>query len=218
MSLKKYRQDILRAMGNILLHKALNILCSTLKLNIRNSRCLDEFLEGKKNFVLAFWHGSMLVPWYVNRNKGFSALVSQSKDGAMLFNVLSSWNYKVIRGSSHRGGREALHALIDLAKNHSPIAITPDGPKGPYHKLKPGAVIVAKKSGVPLVLLGIGYSRPRRLKSWDRFEIPRLFSRVNLVYSDPVYIDGNLSFEETQRIIENCELKLNQLQKEAGNF
>jgi hypothetical protein len=108
--------------------------------------------------------------------------------------------------------------MVDYAKNKCSIAITPDGPKGPIHKLKPGAVITAKKSNVPLVLMGIGVSRKKILKSWDKFEIPKLFSKVKVVYSDAIYIDSSLSFEDTSKIIDECEIKLAQLQDEAEIF
>lgn len=218
MSIKKIRQDLLRFLGNLLLYNAVAALCSTLKINIQNGKCVDDLIRQKKNFVLAFWHGSMLIPWYFLKNKDFAALVSRSKDGALLVKILEKWNYKIIRGSSNKGGSVALGILIDYAKNDSSIAITPDGPKGPYHKLKPGAVVIAKKAGIPLVLLGAGYQKKRELKSWDKFEIPKFFSRVNLVFSEPVMIDKDLSFEETAKIIEQCEIKLNQIQQEAGKF
>lgn len=218
MSIKKYRQDLLRALGNIALYNAVTLLCRTLKISFQNQGCIEGLVKENRNFVLAFWHGTMLIPWYIHRNRDFVALVSRSKDGTMLFKILNKWNYEVVRGSSHTGGSVALGIMVDHAKNSKSIAITPDGPKGPYHTLKPGAVIAAKKAGIPLVLLGVGYDKKRSLSSWDKFEIPKFFSRVNLVYSEPIYIDKDLSFEETSGIIEKCQMKLNQLQEEANNF
>ncbi len=177
---------------------------------------IDELEKQNKNFVLAFWHGSMLLPWYVNRGKKMIALISKSKDGDLLSKVLRNWGYGVIRGSSTTGGDVALGIMIDYAKNKNSITITPDGPKGPRHKLKAGAVITAKKSGLPLILAGVGIKQKRLLNSWDKFEVPKLFTRVNLVYSDPVYINNDLSYEETSKVIRECEIKLNQLQEEAA--
>ncbi|MCK7527393.1 MAG: DUF374 domain-containing protein [Ignavibacteriales bacterium] len=84
--------------------------------------------------------------------------------------ILKRWNYNVIRGSSSVGGDVALSIMVDYAKNNNSIAITPDGPRGPAFKLKAGAVITAKKSGLPLVLMGIGYKNKKKLGSWTHFK------------------------------------------------
>ena len=108
--------------------------------------------------------------------------------------------------------------MIDFAKNGHSIAITPDGPKGPPRKLKAGAVVSAKKAGLPLILAGIGFKNKRLLKSWDSFQVPKFFTRANVIYSDPLYINENLGREETSKVIEECEKKLNELQSEAERF
>src|SRR3989304_5887880 len=108
--------------------------------------------------------------------------------------------------------------MIDFAKNKNSIAITPDGPRGPAKKLKAGAVVTAKKSGLPLVLIGVGYRNKRILRNWDNFQIPAFFSKANAVYSQPVYIDKNLDYNGTSEMINICEAKLNELQAEAERF
>ena len=218
MNLKKFWQYILRFLGNYFLYSGISLLLKSLRMNYRNKEHFDELLGSKKNFVLAFWHGSMLVPWYINRRRNFSALVSRSKDGTLLEKILCKWNYEVIRGSSNDGGSEALNILLEMAVSGRPVAITPDGPKGPRHKLKAGAVVVARKAGIPLILLGVGFKEKRHLKSWDHFEVPKFFTSVNLVFSDPICIDSTLSYDETSELIKTCEGKLNELQKEAGRF
>ncbi len=215
---KDLRREVLRFFGNHLLVVLVGVLCKTLKFKFINSDVIKKLDAEKKNFVLAFWHGTMIIPWYIHRNKKFVALTSKSKDGDMLANLLKHWNYVVVRGSSSKGGNIALGIMVDYAKNKCSIAITPDGPKGPIHRLKPGAVITAKKSNVPLVLMGIGVSNKKILKSWDKFEIPKLFSKVKIVYSDAIYIDSNLSFEDTSKKIDECEFILTQLQDEAETF
>ncbi|RJP72437.1 MAG: DUF374 domain-containing protein [Ignavibacteriales bacterium] len=218
MSFRKFRQDALRVIGNYVLFGLASLLCRSLKINIKNGKAVEQFFEEKKRIVLAFWHGTMLIPWFVHRDKNFAALVSKSKDGGLLERVLKPLNYKVVRGSSHTGGSVALGVLVDLARHERSVAITPDGPRGPVHKLKAGAVVAAKRANVPLVLLGVGYQKKRELSSWDKFQVPKFFSRINLIYSDPIVIDQDLSYEETTKLIETCENKLNELQREAEIF
>jgi lysophospholipid acyltransferase (LPLAT)-like uncharacterized protein len=218
MALKQFKQSVLRLIGNFTLNFGVNALCKTLRVSFVNKRVIDELEAQSKNYILAFWHGTMILPWYLNRNKKFAALISKSKDGELLGRLLRQWNYNVIRGSSSSGGDVALGIMIDFAKNKSSIAITPDGPRGPEFKLKAGAVIAAKKSGLPLVLLGIGYKNKRVLKNWDHFQIPYFFSRANAVFSDLIYVDSKLSYDETSKVIENCETQLSRLQTEAEKF
>ena len=218
MKARKLRQDLLRLFGQYLISIAANVLCKTLRVTVTNSEVLEQLKKENKNFIVAFWHGTMLLPWYLNRNKNVAALTSKSKDGDLLARLLKSWNYKVIRGSSSSGGDIALGIMIDYAKNKNSIAITPDGPRGPAKKLKAGAVVTAKKSGLPLVLLGVGYQKKRVLNNWDSFQVPSFFSKANIFYSEPVYVDKNLDYDRTSEMISMCEAKLNELQVKAERF
>jgi lysophospholipid acyltransferase (LPLAT)-like uncharacterized protein len=194
-----------------------NVLCKTLRITEKNRSVINELEKANKNYVLAFWHGSMLLPWYVHRGKKMIALISKSKDGDLLARVLKNWKYGVIRGSSSTGGDVALGIMVDYGKNKHSITITPDGPRGPRHKLKAGAVIAAKKSGLPLILTGVGIQNKRSLNSWDSFSIPKLLTKATLIYSDPIYISKDSTYEETSKIIDDCEIKMNTLQEEAEN-
>jgi lysophospholipid acyltransferase (LPLAT)-like uncharacterized protein len=218
MNTKKVKQDTLRFLGTYLIKHSLDALCKSLRVTYKNKKVVDELKKKKQNYVLAFWHSTMIVSWYLHRNEGFAALTSKSKDGDLLAKQLKHWKYKVVRGSSSKGGDVALEIMIDHAKNNYSIALTPDGPRGPVNKFKAGAVITSKKSGVPLVLMGIGLKTKSRLNSWDKFQIPNPLSRVNVMYSDPIYVDKKLSYDETSKVIEDCGKKLNELQAEAEKF
>jgi lysophospholipid acyltransferase (LPLAT)-like uncharacterized protein len=218
MNFRKYKQDILRIIGLSVLSQSVDLLCKSLKVTFHNREVINALENQNRNFVLAFWHGQMLLAWYLHRNKNFTALISKSKDGDLLEKILKHWGYNVVRGSSSKGGDVALGIMVDYARNNESVLITPDGPRGPLNKMKAGAVITAKKSKAPLILVGIGYNKKRVLKSWDKFEIPKFFSMVNAVYSDPVYINSDLSFADTSELILTYERKLNELQVEANNF
>ncbi len=218
MKLKKVKQDLLRVIGNFLLFYAVNVLCKTLRITEINKEVIQQFEQKKQNYVIAFWHGTMLLPWYLNRDKKVAALISKSKDGDLISKILKKWNYEVVRGSSSSGGDTALKLMIDFAQNKYSVAVTPDGPQGPKKEMKAGAVMTSKKSGIPLILLGIGIHKKRKLKSWDEFEVPKFFTKVNAVYSDPVYVDKDLTYEKTSETIKNCENLLNELQQRAEKF
>ena len=218
MNTKQVKQNALRFFCNLILTHSLDALCKTLKVSYKNKKTVESLRKQQQNYVLAFWHDTMLLPWFLHKNDGFAALTSKSKDGDLLAKQLKHWRYKVVRGSSSKGGDVALGIMVDHAKNGYSIAITPDGPKGPIHKFKAGAVVTAKRTGVPVVLMGIGIKSKTELKSWDRFQVPNPFTKVKVIYSEPVYVDEKLSYDETSKVIEECEKKLNELQLEAEKF
>jgi lysophospholipid acyltransferase (LPLAT)-like uncharacterized protein len=218
MKLRKYRRRGLRFLGHYFLANIASILCKSIKIIKINDEHIKKLEQQNKNYILAFWHGTMLIPWYLHSNRNCAALVSRSKDGDLLTKILENWDYKVVRGSSSKGGEDALKIMVDQAKDNYSVAITPDGPRGPAYKIKPGAVVTSKKSKVPLVLAGIGFSKKKKLNSWDRFEVPYLFSKAKIIYSDPVYVDDTLTFDETSAMIQECESKLNKLQEQAAEF
>jgi lysophospholipid acyltransferase (LPLAT)-like uncharacterized protein len=218
MNRRKLKQDFLRIIGFFVLSHAVDLLCKSLKLTFCNKEVIDNLERNNQNYVLAFWHGQMLLGWFRHKDKNFTALISKSKDGDLLSKILKHWNYNVVRGSSSKGGDVALGVMVDYARSGESVVLTPDGPRGPAYKMKAGAVITAKKSNIPLVLLAVGYKKKRVLKSWDNFEVPKFFSKAKVVYSEPFYIKSGLTFEETSALILKCEKILNQLSLEANNF
>lgn len=138
--------------------------------------------------VVAFWHSKMIAGWWLAKHDAV-AIVSQSKDGERLAELLTKWKYTLVRGSSSKGGHEALNDAIALIKcgDITKLVITPDGPRGPREIMKRGAFIAATELGVPLVFLRISYARATILrKSWDHFEVPYPLSKVLVA---PIVID-----------------------------
>ena len=218
MNLKESKRGILRFFGDHFLYYIITVLCKSLNIEKQNHEVIENLNSKNQNYVLAFWHGTMLLPWYLHGAPNFAALTSKSKDGDILAKILKKWKYSVIRGSSSTDGDVALGIMIDYAKNKYSIAITPDGPRGPKQKFKAGAVITAKKTGIPIVLVGVGFKRKKTLNNWDKFEIPYFFTTAKVIYSEPIYVDINLTYEGTSAIILNCEEELNEHQKMAQEF
>jgi lysophospholipid acyltransferase (LPLAT)-like uncharacterized protein len=125
---------------------------------------------------------------YVHRNQGVVVLVSEHADGEYITRVLRRHGFGAVRGSSTRGATQGLKGLIREARRGKDLALTPDGPKGPAREFKVGALAVAQVSGMPIVPLAAGASSAWRFSSWDRFMVPRPFSRVHVAYGDPVWV------------------------------
>jgi lysophospholipid acyltransferase (LPLAT)-like uncharacterized protein len=191
------------------------LLCKTLRFKYVRRDVIHSLGQQKKNYVLAFWHGCLLTGFYLHRREKMHALISPSNDGEILARVLERWGYVSIRGSSSKGGKEAMQLMTDSVTNGAGLCITPDGPRGPRHKMKMGAVRVAQKTQVPLVLLSLCIEKKEVLKNWDRFEIPYPFSRAAAVYSDPIWVDGVLEGEPLDRLLAKVEGKMLELDKTA---
>lgn len=132
--------------------------------------------------ALVLWHNRLFVSAeYFRRcrtRRPVAGLVSASRDGAWLAAFYRLVGIEPVRGSSSNYGREAARRLIEKMRAGYDLGITPDGPRGPMYTVEPGALVVARRVGAPLVLLGIDYTRAWRLRSWDRFYVPWPFSRV----------------------------------------
>ncbi len=178
-----------------LLKLSIGAIMRTVRFSVENSSGVDELLTSGKPFVLVFWHGSMAWPWWRFRDGNAAALVSMSSDGQLLADLLQLWGYTVLRGSSSRGSKEAMQSMRDIIGRGHVLCVTPDGPRGPYHEMKMGAVRVAQTMHVPLVMVSVGFDRCKRLRSWDRFEIPLPFTNARVRFSEPITIDPELDGE-----------------------
>jgi len=134
--------------------------------------------------AMVLWHNRLfLSAEIVRRFRGGRpayALVSASQDGAWLTAFFSLAGLRTVRGSSSRLGREAATALVETMRAGHDIGVTPDGPRGPCYEMKPGGVIVARRTRAPILLIGGEFESAWRLRSWDRFYIPKPFSRVRM--------------------------------------
>ena len=138
-----------------------------------------------ENYIGALWHNRLLIfPLVLRRffpNRHGAALISASHDGDLLSDAIHRFDYDVVRGSSSKLGASALLQLSDVLGNSGDVVITPDGPRGPAYQLGPGIVFLAQKTSAQVLPLNMEYSSCWRLKSWDRFIIPRPFSKVRVI-------------------------------------
>src|SRR5690606_20274979 len=100
MKFRKLQQNVLRIIGHLILFYIVNVLCKSLRITFQNKKVIDDLNSRNEKFILAFWHGTMLLPWYLHRKSDFASLISKSKDGDLLAKILKKWKYEVIRGSS----------------------------------------------------------------------------------------------------------------------
>lgn len=155
----------------------------TLRITLSDTsrRMLDA---DSKPALFVCWHNRLFVIAETVRlfrpGRPLHCLVSASKDGAWLSEFFGHMGLRAVRGSSSRGGREAVTELLRLLRTGQDVGITPDGPRGPAYRCKPGAIVVARRGGARVILLGAAFESAWRTRGWDGFYLPRPFSRVHL--------------------------------------
>jgi len=169
------------------------------RIAIRESEPIANTMASRR-FILAFWHARILLVSYTFKGWDGAILVSDSADGEIIARILQRQGQMTIRGSTGKGGLRALTRMIKAMRAHRrPGAVVPDGPQGPRHAVQPGVILLAQKTGYPIV--PVTYSAKRRwvLNSWDRFIIPYPASPCLLLYGHPVHVPSGGGLEQIER-------------------
>lgn len=161
--------------------------------------------------IYSVWHDLLLFPLFINRPRSIAAVVGRHRDGDYVSNILKALKLKAIRGSSSRGGTEAILQAVEEVKDHS-LVITPDGPRGPRRKLKQGCVFIAAQTGIPVVATAFSASRSwKPMGSWTDLVIPKPFSKVYAVTSEPFYVPKNSTREEIAAVMDLIQAEMDRL-------
>lgn len=136
-------------------------------------------------FIFTLWHGHLLAQTWLRRKEGITTMISEHRDGEIIARLVQSWGYRTVRGSTSRGAGRALLGMVrDLAAGKE-FAITPDGPRGPAGRAQPGVLLASQRARAPIVPMRSEVSSAWRMRSWDRFLIPKPFARIRVIYGDP---------------------------------
>jgi hypothetical protein len=142
----------------------------------------------KRPFIFALWHSRILPLLYLHRNEAVVLLISRHRDGGHLATLAERWGYQFVRGSSKRGGEVGLLGIVRALKEGAVVAVTPDGPRGPAQRIKPGIVAAAQHADVPIVPATARPARAWVLGTWDRMCIPKPFTAIEVAYGAPIHI------------------------------
>jgi len=193
----------------------LRVLLRTVRLRPLDKRSRLWGEKPPRNVIYSFWHAKLLAPLYSHRDKGIGVMISHSRDGEIIARIAEALGFEPVRGSTSRGGKGALKRMVELARAGRHLAFTPDGPRGPRHQYQMGAIYLARLTGLPLVNVGIAYTRHWTLPSWDRFEIPKPGATTLYRVDEPVYVTREFSKEEFETLRLQLEERLKNLTEEA---
>jgi lysophospholipid acyltransferase (LPLAT)-like uncharacterized protein len=164
-----------------------------------------------KPVVFVFWHEQLLPLLYYHRNRAIVSLVSDHRDGEYVARVLAQSGFETVRGSTTRGGVKGLKGLVRAARAGHDLAIAPDGPRGPAKDFKPAALAAARLTGLPVIPVAAHADRAWRLGSWDRLQIPKPFTSVQIAYGAPLDVPRDASEETVAELAGVLADQLNRL-------
>ena len=168
----------------------------------------EEIYASGSSMILSFWHSRILgcsryVHKIVFRARGLPphVLISRSRDGELIARWIERGGASTSRGSSSRGGSAALRDVLrTLRRRPHAVVTTPDGPRGPDRRAQPGTILLAQMTGVPIFPMSFAAGRSWRLRSWDRFILPKPFTRLAIVVGDPIAVPREAGKEERERL------------------
>ncbi|HEY0591880.1 MAG TPA: lysophospholipid acyltransferase family protein [Thermoanaerobaculia bacterium] len=183
-------------------------LHATLRVRHANTAAIDALNREGTNYVYAFWHAQLLVMIYARFARPATVMISQHRDGELIALTMERFGIESARGSTTRGGSEALRGMLKAAGAGRVIIFTPDGPRGPRHSVQPGVIRAAQLAGIPIVPGALISERRKQLSSWDRFEIPIPFSRALFLYGEPIAVPRELTPEEFESVRADVERRM----------
>lgn len=164
--------------------------------------------------IYIFWHDYIPLLMYLRGNCDLAMLMSRHKDADILSRLAMHFGFDFVRGSTRRGGDGAIREMIRKSRSMH-LTITPDGPRGPRRVLAAGCIYLASKLQMPIIAMGLGYDRPWRLPTWDRFALPQPFSRARIVASPRIWIPEDLDRDGIEQHRRQTEAILTQMTLEA---
>ncbi len=216
----KITNPIVQQLGGLLGSAAVSGYMGTLDYKVAYyDRTIDPIFpecEGQKIYI--FWHEYILFPLYLRGHCNLAMLLSRHHDAEVFSYIARHFGFDFVRGSSNRGGVQALRGLLEKSKTMH-LTITPDGPRGPRRVMAPGAIYLASKLRMPIVAMGYGYDRPWRVtRAWDHSAVPRPFSRARAIPSAAIHVPPGLDRDGIEHYRKKVENLLNSLTTAAEDW
>ena len=187
----------------------------SLKVHQKGRHAHDLLVRDGRTVIYAFWHDSMFLLPAAHRNSGIVVMVSESRDGEIMARLLKLYGFDVVRGSSKRKGHKALLALVHRMQRGKSVAFAVDGPRGPMHEVKEGAVFLAGIMQAPVIPVATASKQYRTAeKSWDKLMLPIPFTDGMVLFGEPLYINGT-SPEDIQTGRKRLDVELRRLSQDA---
>jgi lysophospholipid acyltransferase (LPLAT)-like uncharacterized protein len=194
------------------------MLGRTLRVRRENWDALDRIISEHQGAILVCWHGRTLIPANLLAGRGCWALISLSRDGEIQNQIFRRFGFQTIRGSTGRGGVRAALQLARKVQEGGVLAFTPDGPRGPSHVAQEGTLFLAQRSGRPVVPFCSSAAPCWRVKSWDRYLVPRPFAKASLVVGEPLFAPPEMTEEQKTQWLQQLALAITACEQRADSL
>jgi len=190
---------------------AIKLIGRTVKFEVNGWENWEAASRNGKVPIYTFWHDRVFLATYFWQRRRIVVMTSRSFDGEYIARFIQRFGYGAARGSSNRGATGAVVEMVRLMRAGSPTAFTIDGPKGPRHIAKMGAVLLAKKTGNPVLPFTIHADKFWQVNSWDRFQIAKPFSSAQVHIAPPIFVPSNASNAELKAKRDELQRSLDDL-------
>ncbi|MGI8786510.1 MAG: lysophospholipid acyltransferase family protein [Pyrinomonadaceae bacterium] len=208
LSAYSFKQKIIIHLAERAFYLLIKYIGKTIRYETEGWENFEQIERDGKIPIYCFWHNRIFAGTYFFRNRGIVVITSQSFDGEYIARFIRRFGYGAVRGSSTRGGVGALIEMIRLMRRGLPTGFTVDGPKGPKYLAKTGAVLLAKKTGNPLMPFVVEAENFWQINSWDNLQIPKPFTRARVFISESIYVAADANDAEIENKRREMQQKL----------
>lgn len=214
-----WRKRLIIYLADLFFYTAIMLIGRTVRFEFEGWK--DSKIEGWESYEIAyakkpatinaFWHDRIFLMTYFWRKHGVTIMVSQSFDGEYIARTAQRFGYGVIRGSSTRGGSNALKKMLKLLRKGIWMVFTVDGPVGPRYKAKKGTILLAKQTGIPIIPISIEAKNYWTINTWDKLQIPKPFTRAKVFVGEPVFVSKDIDKKNIENKRREVQIKLDEL-------
>lgn len=191
------KRRILIRLAELAFYIMIRLVGMTVRFEVEGGEILTEIEKAGKIPIYTFWHDRIFLGTYFFRHRGIVIITSKSFDGEYIARFIQRFGYGAIRGSSSRGGSRALVEMIKGMRQGLPMGFSVDGPRGPRYQARSGPIILAKRTGNPIMPFILEPAKCWTVNSWDRMQIPKPFTRARVIIGKPIYVNSDASDNET---------------------
>jgi hypothetical protein len=192
-------------------HAYIRLLHGTMRIEVRGEGALEAARRRPGQYILCFWHSRFVLMPYCYPGPRIVVLSSNHRDAEALVRILRRFGIEQARGSSTAGGATGMRQILRKVAEGCDVGLTPDGPKGPRRRVQPGVIAVARFTGLPIIPVTFSASPARRLRTWDRTLLPKLFAKGLFVYGDPIEVARDATEADQERGRRALEAELDRI-------
>ena len=196
-------------------YRAMSLVGATLRWRVEGLEHFDALQRDGRQPIMGFWHGRILPATVYFRDRGIVVMTSRNFDGEWIARIIERFGYGTARGSSSRGGPQALREMARALRAGSPVGFTLDGPRGPARQAQPGALWLAGATGHPVLPFHLEASRAWTARSWDGTQVPKPFSTVALAIGEPMMLPSGSDEQAIQMATAELQRRLAALESRA---